>query len=282
LQTREWELSEMLDAVARLMPPVNKFLEQIWPSVVATLIAAGLISGYNHAFQGHLQQPRMAALHEAAGVEPAAAPAATTVVTKPAQGLVDLTLREPAPARVAEKDPVTEAGKDQTAVKIVAPAPAPAAPRPATVASPAPRTEPRAVERRIEPRLAEPRVTAVPYVVPPAAGVVPPAAGPVTVAPLAPPPFVAAAPAPLPPPVIMAAPAPSAAQQPTVTVPDRPYQRAPYPPYEAQAEDVPPPPQGPIGAIVNTLKPSSLLARAREFGERIEAAGNEILPNIRQ
>lgn len=277
----------MLDAVARLMPPVNKFLEQIWPSVVATLIAAGLISGYNHAFSGHLQQPRMAALHEAAGVEPAA-PAATTVVAKPAQGVVDLTLREPAPARVAEKEPVTEAGKDQTAVKIVAPAPAPAAPRATTVASPVPRTEPRAVERRIEPRLAEPRVTAVPYVVPPAAGAV-------TVAPLAPPPAVAAAPAPLPPPVIMAAPAASPqqpiAQQPIaqprmVTVPDRPYQRAPYapyPPYEAQAEDVPPPPpQGPIGAIVNTLKPSSLLARAREFGERIEAAGNEILPNIRQ
>jgi hypothetical protein len=32
---------------------------------------------------------------------------------------------------------------------------------------------------------------------------------------------------------------------------------------------------------VNTLRPSSLFARAREFGERIEAAGNEILPNIR-
>jgi hypothetical protein len=44
----------------------------------------------------------------------------------------------------------------------------------------------------------------------------------------------------------------------------------------------PPPPQGALGAIVNTLKPSALFARAREFGERIEAAGNEILPNIRQ
>ena len=42
------------------------------------------------------------------------------------------------------------------------------------------------------------------------------------------------------------------------------------------------PPQSPIGTIVNTLKPSSLFARAREFGEKIEAAGNEILPSIRQ
>ncbi len=45
----------------------------------------------------------------------------------------------------------------------------------------------------------------------------------------------------------------------------------------------PPQPQrGPFGTIVDTLKPSSLFARAREFGQRIEAAGNDILPNIRQ
>lgn len=255
----------MLDAVARLLPPINKFLDQIWPSVVATLIAAGLISGYNHAFSGHLQQPRMAALHEAAGVEPAAP--AVTVVAKPAPSAVtDLTVRDPEPAlaRVAEKEPTTEAGKDQTAVKVAVAAPAPAA-RP--VAVPAP------------------RVTSVPYVVPPPAA-------PVTVAPMAPP--LAAAPAPLPPPVIMATPPMAqppvaSAQQPPVTVPDRLYQRPPYEPnqrpqYEAQAEDVPPPapPRGPFGAIVETLRPSSLFARAREFGERIEAAGNEILPNIRQ
>ena len=41
-------------------------------------------------------------------------------------------------------------------------------------------------------------------------------------------------------------------------------------------------PQGPIGSIVNTLKPSTWFARAREFGEKIEAVGNDILPNIRQ
>jgi hypothetical protein len=211
----------------------------------------------------------MAALHEAAGVEPAAP--AVTVVAKPALGaLTDLTVRdpEPAPARVAEKDPTTEAGKDQTAVKVAVATPAPAA-RP--VATPAAR--------------AEPRVASVPYVVPPPAA-------PVTVAPMAPP--LASAPAPLPPPVIMATPPLAqpplaSAQQPMVTVPDRVYQRPPYDPnqrphYEAQAEDMPPPapPRGPLGAIVETLKPSSLFARAREFGERIEAAGNEILPNIRQ
>jgi hypothetical protein len=220
----------MLDAVARLLPPINKFLDQIWPSVVATLIAAGLISGYNHAFSGHLQQPRMAALHEAAGVEPAAP--AVTVVAKPApSALTDLTVRDPEPAlaRVAEKEPTTEAGKDQTAVKVAVAAPAPAA-RP--VAVPAPRPEP--------------RVASVPYVVPPPAA-------PVTVAPMAPP--LAAAPTPLPPPVIMATPpmaqppvasAQQPMQQPMVTVPDRVYQRPPYDPnqrpqYEAQAEDVPPP-----------------------------------------
>jgi hypothetical protein len=30
------------------------------------------------------------------------------------------------------------------------------------------------------------------------------------------------------------------------------------------------------------MKPSSIFARMRELGDRIEAAGNEILPNIRQ
>ena len=34
--------------------------------------------------------------------------------------------------------------------------------------------------------------------------------------------------------------------------------------------------------FVDTLKPSSLFRSAREFGDKIEAAGNDILPNIRQ
>jgi len=271
----------MLDAISRLLPPVNKFLDQIWPSVVATLIAAGLISGYNHAFSGHMQQPRMAALHEAAGLVGApGAPAPTTAVAKvkpapeTATDVVTVRDRTDEPARVLEKEASGELGKDQTAIKVAVPAPQPAA-RPTNVANPVPRSEPRVVERRAEPRVTsvEPRVTGVPYVVPPAAQ-------PVTVAPMAP---LAAAPAALPPPVIMAPPVASVQpmQPPMVTVPDRPYQR---PPYEAQMDDVPPPPppRGPIGAIVDTLKPSSLFARAREFGQRIEDAGNDILPNIRQ
>ncbi|MEA2930546.1 MAG: hypothetical protein QOG38_2974 [Hyphomicrobiales bacterium] len=271
----------MLEAFSRLLPPLNRFLDQIWPSVVATLIAAGLISGYNHAFSGHMQQPRMAALHEAAGLAaPTPATAAAKVKPAPETAADAVTIRERTdePARVLEKEASGELGKDQTAIKVAAPAPQPA-PRPTNVANPVPRSEPRVIERRAEPRVTsvEPRVSSVPYVVPPAAQ-------PVTVAPTAPP--LAAAPAALPPPVIMAPPPVASAQsmqqpmqQPMVMVPDRPTQR---PPYEAQVEDVPPPPRGPIGAIVDTLKPSSLFARAREFGQRIEDAGNDILPNIRQ
>ena len=256
----------MFAAITRLLPSATTFLHQIAPSVIATLIAAGLISGYNRAFSGHLQQPRMAALHEA-GAESAAAPApaiTTVAMTKPPAAPVTeyITIVEPTgePARVAEKEPKAEAGKDQTLVKVAAPAPVPAA-RPVAAAAPVPRPEP--------------RVASVPVVVAPAVAVAP-----VTVAPIAPPP-VMAVPAALPPPVIMA-PAAASAPPPMVTVPDRPRPAAPT--YEAQVDEavVPPPrPQGPFGMIVNTLRPSSLFARAREFGERIEAAGNEILPNIR-
>jgi hypothetical protein len=260
----------MFAAIIRLLPSATTILHQIAPSVIATLIAAGLISGYNRAFSGHLTQPRMAALNEA-GAEPAAAPAPTTTVamTKPpaapATEYITIVERAGEPERVAEKEPKAEAGKDQTLVKVAAPAPVPAA-RPAAVAAPAPRPEPRVAERHPN----EPRLASVPVVVAPAAA-------PVTVAPMASP--AVAAPSALPPPVMMAPPV-AAAPPPMVTVPDRP--RPASPTYEAQAEDAPPPrPQGPFGMIVNTLRPSSLFARAREFGERIEAAGNEILPNIR-
>jgi hypothetical protein len=59
-----------------------------------------------------------------------------------------------------------------------------------------------------------------------------------------------------------------------VTVPDRANAR---PPEEAQA-----PPQGAMAKFVNALKPSTWFARAREFGDKIEQAGNDILPSIRQ
>ena len=173
-----------------MLAATTKFLRQIVPPVIATLIAALLIAGFNQAFQTHLTQPRMAALHPEAN-------------------------SEPAPAR---------------------------------------RTE-----RAAEMRPAEPYLAPVPLTPPP-----------VIAAPVA----VAA-------PLVVAAPAvrqePVFAEPPMVTVPDRP---RPLP--QAQIEELPAPPQSPIGTIVNTLKPSSLFARAREFGEKIEAAGNEILPSIRQ
>jgi hypothetical protein len=99
-----------------------------------------------------------------------------------------------------------------------------------------------------------------------------------------------------PPPVIVAAPAATGIpagnpnEAPMVTVPDRPRamqpQQQPYPVdpqtqnNEQQAQQQQP--QGPIGTFVNAMKPSNWFARAREFGERIEAAGNDILPTIRQ
>ena len=54
----------MFAAVSRFVPLVVKSCRQIVPPVIATLIAAGLISAYNRAFTGPLQQPRLAALHQ--------------------------------------------------------------------------------------------------------------------------------------------------------------------------------------------------------------------------
>jgi hypothetical protein len=223
-----------------MLAATTKFLRQIVPPVIATLIAALLIAGFNQAFQTHLTQPRMAALHPEANSEPAparAAPAAPTIVA-------DL-VTAPVVERQGDKGGMREASKDHPALKLAEPAPTPA---------PARRTE-----RAAEMRPAEPYLAAVPLTPPP-----------VIAAPVA----VAA-------PLVVAAPAvrqePVFAAPPMVTVPDRP---RPLP--QAQIEELPAPPQSPIGTIVNTLKPSSLFARAREFGEKIEAAGNEILPSIRQ
>jgi len=258
----------MLDAISRLGPPAAKFTRQIVPPVVATLIAAGLISAYNRAFSGYLQQPRMAALHHET-VEPP-----SEGVPKPLVPTAAVTVYDniAPPARLWEKEAKQESGKDQ-AIKVAEPAAAPvraAAPHPE-------RIEPRAEQRRVaavEPqvviRAPAPAIAPVPVVV-----TVPPA---VVASPMAPPvvsrmPTVQELQQPVlppyqPPPVITA--------QPIVTVPDR-AQRI----EQAQAE-APNPPQGPIGKFVDTLKPANLFARAREFGEKIEQAGNDILPSIRQ
>ena len=229
-----------------MLAATSKFLRQIVPPVIATLIAAVLIAGFNRAFSTHLTQPRMAALHPQAGSEatPPAAPAVTAV------NLVTAPIVEPQ----GDKGGMREAGKDHQVQKLAEAAP-----------SPMRRTE-RVAELRPEPRQAEPPRRAEPHVV-----AAPVAAPPLLAAPVAVAPPVMAAPPVRPEPVVIMA------EPPIVTVPDRP---RPLP--QAQIEEPPVPPQGPIGAIVNTLKPSSLFARAREFGEKIEAAGNDILPSIRQ
>jgi hypothetical protein len=276
----------MIAAVSRLVPAAAKFARQIVPPVIATLIAAGLISAYNRAFSGHLQQPRMSALHKdlaEAAIEPAVKPFVPA-------GAVAIYEEIAPPTRLWEKEAKQESGKDQI-IKLPEPAPVrAAAPHPE-------KTEPREPRRvaAVEPA---PLVRApVPVLVPaPVVVTVPPAvvAAPTTAPvvssmptvqelrqPVLPPPQVQPhyqqpqyaqppyqQPAYQPPPVITA--------QPIVTVPDR--QR---PVAQAQAE-APNPPQGTFGKIVDTLKPSNLFARAREFGDKIEQAGNDILPNIRQ
>jgi hypothetical protein len=231
---------------AQLLPAAAKFLRQIVPPVVATLIAAVLIAAYNKTFSSHLSQPRFSGLQAEASATLPAAPAVAKTA-EPATEVITINEFVDEPERLADKDAGQESGKGQSAIKVAA---EPAAPR----TTPAPRAEPRRVAA-----LEQPPPTSAPIIAPP----------PVIVAvPVAP---VAAAPvAQEPPPVIVATP-------PMVTVPDRSSAR---PTEEAHAP--PPASQGALGRIVNTLKPSNWFARAREFGERIEQAGNDILPNIRQ
>jgi hypothetical protein len=265
----------MFAAASRLVPLAGKFCRQVVPPVIATLIAAGLIQAYNRTFSGHLTQPRLGALHAEEG--PPAAPITTVGMTKPPAPPTPpvtetITIYEDviAPERLAEKDTIEEAGKDQT-IRLADPAPAPA---PVKTASPAPRAEP-----KFEPRPEPHRVAAVelpqPVVRAPVPVIV--AAPPPVVAAPASAPVVAMPPAQeriqpqLPPPVIMGAP-------PVVTVPDRPSAR----PVEEAQVPPPAPPRGAMGTFVHVLKPSTWFAHAREFGEKIEQVGNDILPNIRQ
>ena len=330
----------MLAVTAKLLAAARNYSRQIVPPVIATLIAALLIAGFNRAFSGHLMQPRMAAMHDGTGqgtrpIVYAANPHEAAAVTE-ADPLAEPAIRE----RIFAKGDARESGKDQAAFKI---ATAPAAP-----------VTPRAVARRTEPvetRPAEPqRVASAPVVVsaPPAAApalAAPPVAAqpiaPIASQPIAPP--VAAQPLP---PIAqqpMAAPQMAAPQmsgpvaqepppvitaKPMVTVPDR--LRAPYPantaqnypnqnypnqaypaqPYPNQAYPSqaypnqanpnydPRPPYAqqqadnedyarprerrPLERFVDAIKPSTIFNHMREFGDRIEAAGNEILPSIRQ
>jgi hypothetical protein len=301
----------MFAASAKFRPAIAWFARQIAPSVLATLIAALVIAGYNRAFMGHLEQPRMAALHAAIDGPSGAqtAPAADAAAAKPKPAWTTQVVEIIAPTgdieRSFDKDEGREAAKDQSKLKVAdaAPAaPAPVAPRPAVVRQ-EPRQEFRQDLSRQEPRqeLREPRVPGPQVVVvePRGGPMIPPPGGylavqqPVVMPPLQPAmtpmvppahPPVAGTPIGLPPVVAQEPPPVISAAKPMVTVPDRPGLR---PTYEAQAPgqaqaEAPPQRPGMLGAIVDTLKPSSLFRSAREFGDKIEAAGNDILPNIRQ
>ena len=235
-----------------------KYLRQIVPPVIATLIAAVLIAGFNRTFSTHLTQPRMAALHPdtEASEHPRTTPAASAGAPAVELGTA------PMVERSGEKGGIREAAKEAKGqIKIAEAAPAP---------TPARRTE-RAAEMR-EPRPTEPHLLSAPAAAAPVAAVAITAAPIVVAPPIVGAPPVVAAPAPRQEPALVWVEPP-----PMVTVPDRP---RPLP--QVRIEEPSAPQQNAIGVIVNTLKPSSLFARAREFGEKIEAAGNEILPSIRQ
>ena len=300
----------MFAAASRLVPLVAKSCRQIVPPVIATLIAAGLISAYNRAFTGHLQQPRLAALHQD-GTEHPSEHVAKPLAPAEAVAIYD---NIAPPARLWEKEAKQESGKDQT-IKLAEPAPAPvraAAPRPE-------KSEPRAEHRRIAtgepspvirtpaPAVGAPVIVAVPPPVVSSMPTVQELRQPVLPQPQAQPHYQQPHPQygqphyqqpqpqygqphyqqqyaqppyqqpPYQPPPSYQPPSyqpPVIAAQP-VTVPDRPR------PIEPAQTEAPNPSQGPIGKFVDTLKPSNLLARARDFGEKIEQAGNDILPNIR-
>ena len=244
---------------AQLLPAAAKFVRQVVPPVIATLIAAFLIAAFNTKFSSNLAQPRLGGgLQTEASATPAttlpSAAAVNAKTTEPETEIVTIHEFVDEPERLAEKDVGREAGKDQSATKL---ATEPAAQRvavPERMATLAPPPE-----RRRVASVEHAQPIPAPAIVAPPVVVMAPIAAPVMAAPVTQ----------EPPPVIVAMP-------PMVTVADRPNARPAY----AQA-DPPAPPQGPIGRIVNTLKPSTWFARAREFGEKIEQAGNDILPNIR-
>jgi hypothetical protein len=296
-------------AAPQFLPAAARFCRQIVPPVVATLIAAGLISTYNRSFSGHLSQPRMGGLNDVNAADGTTAPITTVAMTRPpaaptAPVTETITIHEEviAPERLWEKDAKEEAGKDQSPIRLAADPP----PAPVRTASPAPKPEPKVEPHRVAAvELAQPVMRApVPVIVTvPPAVVAPPASAPVVAAMPGmqeqrpqyhqpyqpyppqvqryqypqvqqyPQPSVQHYPQPQyqPPPVIVGTP-------PILTAPDRPPVR---PVEQAQAQPAPPA-QGAFGTFVHVLKPSTWFAHAREFGQKIEDAGNDILPSIRQ
>jgi hypothetical protein len=261
---------EML--AAKFLPVIRNSLRQIVPPVIATLLAAVLIAGYNRAFSGHLMQPRMAAVQGKIGKADEVASPSPTAQPREVTEAIAVLEAPPVQERIFAKADEREAAKDATPIKIAALVPAPAAAEPVAAPAAAPVRAARKAEPRLVEQRNEPRPVPVPVVV-------------------AQPPMIAAAPIAAPQPMMQQ---PITAQpviqdpqviaaKPMVTVPDRPRTASPYETAVPEPEVVaPPPPQGgPLERFVDTLRPSSIFARMREFGDRIEAAGNDILPNVR-
>src|ERR1044072_2522887 len=130
--------TDMLAAASRFLPVIRNFTRQIVPPVVATLLAAVLIAGYNRAFTGHLVQPRMGMLHgDVVGTDEAPRPAGVATV-KPREATDAIIVAEPVSEqnRVFSKDNDREAAKDDAALKTAA-AVAEPAPVETTAAAPA-------------------------------------------------------------------------------------------------------------------------------------------------
>jgi hypothetical protein len=276
-----------------MLAATSKFLRQIIPPVIATLIAAVLIAGFNRAFSTHLTQPRLGGLNAQNTEAPDERVMSRPAAVRPSWAADPI--EEPAPVREWQKGGMREAAKDpsgtKTAEAVPAAPPAPAVPRKETRPVEARQPEPRQVESRpVESRQVATRqahVIATPMTAPPQPMVMAPpvvhAPPPVVMAPAVAAPVVVAAP------TVIAAPARQdmpreqmiATEPPMVTVPDRTRPQS-QPPQYAEQPAPPAPPRGPIGTIADTLNPATWFARAREFGEKIEAVGNEILPSIRQ
>jgi len=189
----------MLGAAARFLPAIRNFARQIVPPVVATLLAAVLIAGYNRAFTGHLVQPRMGMLHgDIVGTDEAPRPAGVPAA-KPREVTDAVIVAEPVSPqnRVYAKDNEREAAKDDSALKTAAvPAAEPAPVETAAAAPAAPPTPPvvRAAPKKVEPRVVErrpvePRPYGAPVIVsqPPVIVAQPPMAAPAPVIASAPP-----------------------------------------------------------------------------------------------
>src|SRR3954471_15712942 len=135
--------SIMLAASAKFRPAVAWFARQIAPSVLATLIAALVIAGYNRAFSGHLASPRLsavrAAMDKVTGEPGAPAGAATDAAANPRPAWTTQVVEILAPTgdleRSFDKDEGREAAKDQSKLRVAdaTPAAAPVAPRPVVV-----------------------------------------------------------------------------------------------------------------------------------------------------